>query len=245
MSDDARLDTIEADWDRFYRDFPDIYDRFALSTAAAVPALQARYDFRGQVVIDVGSGTGVSTFALARYAQVVVGVEPWASMRDLAVPKLGTGGRQHVAFVNSAAECLPFRQHSADTIVSIWGFPFWFVGAGADGQELAGRFVAACQAIVKPGGAVVIVGAAPGCDAGELTSILAPTASGAQAVDRFMTDLGFASWDLDVMADYGSVSEAVETYGFIYGQRAIDHLEEHRISRIRWRLRVHEMRIGD
>jgi hypothetical protein len=58
-----------------------------------------------------------------------------------------------------------------------------------------------------------------------------------------MANLGFRRWDLDVEADFGTVEEAVATYGFIHGRRAIEYPRTNNISRVGWRLRVRELRI--
>jgi hypothetical protein len=51
--------------------------------------------------------------------------------------------------------------------------------------------------------------------------------------------LGFAYRDIEVEADYGSVAEAVATYGFIYGRQVIDELVAHDTRSIRWRPRLY------
>src|SRR5512145_2752402 len=64
-------------WDILYRDFPEIYDEFA-AVAKKPPLLQVlmnRFDFRDKVVADVGSGSGLSAFEIARLAKKVTGVE--------------------------------------------------------------------------------------------------------------------------------------------------------------------------
>jgi hypothetical protein len=50
--------------------------------------------------------------------------------------------------------------------------------------------------------------------------------------------LGFGYVDRPVV-DCGSVEAAVETYGFIYGQRVIDYLIEQQVSVLHGMIRVH------
>jgi hypothetical protein len=38
--------------------------------------------------------------------------------------------------------------------------------------------------------------------------------------------------------DYGSLEEALATWGFIYGEEAIDYLLDRRTSRLTWSLRI-------
>jgi hypothetical protein len=49
---------------------------------------------------------------------------------------------------------------------------------------------------------------------------------------------GFAQDDVAVEIDYGSVEEAIATYGFIYGEPAIDYLLGRGTSKINWSLRL-------
>lgn len=79
-------ETIEKDWDRFYLEFPDVYDRFAVTSVAVMPTLRARYGLKG-TILDVASGTGKSTFALTEHAHRVIGLEPWSSMLDYAAAR--------------------------------------------------------------------------------------------------------------------------------------------------------------
>jgi hypothetical protein len=51
--------------------------------------------------------------------------------------------------------------------------------------------------------------------------------------------LGFGYVDRPVVVDCGSVEAAVETYGFIYGQKVIDYLMEKQLSVLHGMIRVH------
>jgi len=140
MKYEEKPETLEGDWDRFYLEYPDVYDRFALTSASSVAAMGEMFDLDGKCIVDVGSGTGRSTFELAKHARFVVGLEPWDPMREFSVRKARSMGIQNVAFVNGFAEELPFGDNSADHIVSVYSFPFWFVDAGQEGQ-FAGKAV--------------------------------------------------------------------------------------------------------
>ena len=49
----------------------------------------------------------------------------------------------------------------------------------------------------------------------------------------------FQHRDVYVMQEYSSLQEAIDTYGFIYGKRAIDYLMRHKKKRFRSKFRVH------
>ena len=79
-------------------------------------------------------------------------------------------------------------------------------------------------------------GFATGWGAGELTALLLPELdAGGRNGDEYMERLGFTYRDIEIEEDYGSVEEAVATYGFIYGRTAIDHLIARHQSSIRWK----------
>ena len=231
-------ETIEQDWDRFYRDFPEVYHRFALSSDHAVDAIAEMFGLDGLVVLDVGSGTGRSTLELARKAKFVVGLEPWIEMRSFSIDQKARSGVENVAFVNSVAEQIPIRPDSVDVVVSVYGFPFWFVEAGARGRALAEGFMRDAVTATRPGGSIVAVNTATAWRREELRS-REPIPDDAYKLDEFMTKLGFESRDFDCVLDYGSPEEAAATYGFIYGRRAIDYIRRHEKATLEWRLRVH------
>ena len=79
-------ETIEHRWDILYRDYPEVYDRFASFPYSPRPVdvLTSRFNLEGKVVVDNGAGTGKSAIAMSNYAEQIIGVEPDASMRRLA-----------------------------------------------------------------------------------------------------------------------------------------------------------------
>jgi SAM-dependent methyltransferase len=75
--------------------------------------MQAMVGFTGTRALDVGSGTGKSTFEIVKYANHVVGVEPWVEMRTFAVKIQERQGIRNVAFVDGTGENLPpFEKHT-------------------------------------------------------------------------------------------------------------------------------------
>jgi SAM-dependent methyltransferase len=250
--DDAALrgrgdipETIDNDWVRFYREYPDIYDRFAITTPPVVDAAHDLVDFTDTVVIDAGSGTGKSTFALAKYARFVYGVEPWEPMRIFAEQRLREIDLSNVTFIDTAAPNLPFVDQSADALVSFYAFPWHFPFLGEpEGRDLGERYLAEAKRVLRPGSYVIATDNAPGWYGGELAALLLPGLDGGERNrDTYMQRLGFAYQDIEVDADYGSVEEAVATYGFIYGRKAIDYLVAHNKQSILWRPRLYYQQV--
>ncbi len=233
-------ETINNDWDRFYRQYPNLYDRFAITTPPVVAAVHDLANFTDKVVIDVGSGTGKSTFEIARHARFVYGLEPSEPMRTFAEKKLRELGLPNVAFIDAAAPDLPLASRSADALVSVYAFPWHFPVLGEEGRELGGRYIAEAKRVLRPGSFLIATDNAPGWYGGELATLLQPEPDeDGRRRDAYMHQLGFAYRDIDIDADFGSVAEAVATYGFIYGRKAINYLIAHNTSSIRWKPRLY------
>jgi predicted O-methyltransferase YrrM len=64
----------------------DVYDRFRPKPPAAVCQVltQLAGADRARLVVDIGSGTGLSTLVWAPHADLVIGIEPNADMRRVA-----------------------------------------------------------------------------------------------------------------------------------------------------------------
>lgn len=79
-------ETIEGRWGILYRDYPEIYDAFSSFPYEpdAMSVLMTKFPLNGATGLDIGSGTGKSSFGLAKYAREVIGVEPEAAMRAVA-----------------------------------------------------------------------------------------------------------------------------------------------------------------
>lgn len=69
--------------------------------------------------VDVGSGTGISTIAIAPLAEAVIGVEPSAAMLRYAAPAV------NVTYVAGSAENLPMDDSSCD-LIAVGSALHWF-----------------------------------------------------------------------------------------------------------------------
>lgn len=203
-----RGQSIIRDFWEHYTEFPDIYDRFALSSVRAVEELDALFGFAGTRVLNLSSGTGKDAFEIARVANDVIGVEPDENMRAFAVRKQLAGGVTNVEFVPGVAENLSmFDGNDFDRVVSIHGVPFEWDEEGASIRE--------SLRVLKPSGWVAFVSAP---DPSDLRPIIEP--------------FGFDFRALDVEIDFGTLDEALATWGCIYGEEAIDHLLDEQTSRV-------------
>lgn len=233
-------ESIENRWDLLYRDYPEVYDRFARvpKKPTAVQVIAQHFPLRGACVVDVGAGTGLSSFELAGYARLVIGVEPEAAMRQVAARRAGELGLENVRFVGGAAEALPLADRSVDAVTAI-------TLASLYSEENILAFFAEAERVIRPGGAVISADLAPGWYGGELAEVIQDDAMRRENShfdelrSRLFAEHGYAFFDFSAEQDYGSVENAVQTYGFIFGRRAIAHLRRHRQQTIRWLIRVH------
>lgn len=218
-------------WETYY-EFPERYDRFALSTLQAAEVVHGLVDFRDARVLDVAAGTGKNAIEHAKLARSVIGLEPKPKMRMFANDRIRALGLANVEIRDGIAEDLSALADDAfDIAISIHGAPFpW------DTQD---RFVHECERVVRAAGHIIVVGTTP--DWRPLHAPLEPFGDheARQAMDHRLVQLGFAAHDFVVDMDYGTEQEALDTFGFIYGPAAIDYILGHHAAVQQWGLRVY------
>jgi len=115
----SRPESIENRWDILYRDYPEVYDAFSKTPYHPdihdeLPKLIA---LRERSVADVGSGSGASSFALARFARRVIGVELEPAMQRVA--QLQVRPADPISFVAGDALALPLADASVDLVIGV------------------------------------------------------------------------------------------------------------------------------
>lgn len=220
-------ETIEHRWDILYRDYPEVYERFASFPYSPpwISLVTDRFHLNGKEVLDNGCGTGRSVVALAPYAKHVFGVEPEAGMRAIAHERIKELGLSNVTVLEGSGESLPLADHSTDIFTSF--------AAGLQSFREAAR-------VLRRPELIVLIDIAPGHYGGDLNSVLKhPTPEIQDHSDRLVNDLGFSYEDNEIIQEYGTTKDIVETYGFIFGRNAIDHLRETGKTSIHWTIRLH------
>ena len=53
----------------------------------------------------------------------------------------------------------------------------------------------------------------------------------------------FTYRDARIVIDYGTVEEALATWGFIYGEKAIDYILDYQVSKFSWSLRIFHRKV--
>lgn len=243
-------ETIENRWDILYKDYPGVYDEFAKTEKDGndIKAINKISDLKGKVVVDIGSGTGLSTFQLAEYAKFVYGIEPENAMRKLAVRKAKEKNIKNVKFLKGRAEKIPLRANSVDGAVAITS-----IGSNHSDlssiQKVVELVIKEVSRVVKKGGYFIILNIAPYWYGGELAPIILGKGRKTEEdiegkIDKVLrTKFDFKYKDVYVLAKFGSLKKALETYGFIFGKKAIEYLKKHNKTTVKWKFRIHYRKI--
>lgn len=162
-------------------------------------------------VVEVGAGTGRVTRLLARMGATVLATEPAAAMLDVARRHLGA--HENVRLALASAGSLPADDDWADAVVAGWvfgHFRYWMPEGWQD--EIAG-FLAECERVVRPGGAVVVIetlgtgSAKPAAPSPELDEYY-----------RWLEGRGFTRTWFRTDYQFDSVDEAARVTGFFFGE---------------------------
>jgi ubiquinone/menaquinone biosynthesis C-methylase UbiE len=220
-------ETIEHRWDILYRDYPEVYDRFASFPYSPRPVdvLASRFDFENKVVVDNGAGTGKSAIALSRYAREIIGVEPEPSMRELARQRVESLGINNIRFLEGNGLAIPLPDGSADVFTSFT--------AGIQSVQEARR-------ILRRPGLILAIDIAPDTYGGDLDAELNHLDPELRRYSDFLVkEHGFSYEDFESLQEYGTLENILETYGFIFGHRAIERLKATGRTSIKWTFRIH------
>jgi ubiquinone/menaquinone biosynthesis C-methylase UbiE len=229
-----RPTTLDGDWNRLYRDFPDVYDDFA--SIAHVPRLvdviADRFPLDDKDVIDVGAGSGRSTIELAERARGVVGIEPNPSMLAVARQRAAEAGVVNVELLHGDAAGLPCDGESADVVTCLTTV-FW------PPEKVIPTFVAEAQRVLRDGGLLISLNTQPGWYGGELRAFVNGDADEyEEGVSRAFAHAGLKTFDFESLQDYETTARAVATFGFIFGGRSIERLQATRQTTIAWHWRA-------
>lgn len=104
--------------------FANDYDKFRPHAPEIVIEILTKYLGRKpSVVVDLGSGTGLSSFTWKNHADQVIGVEPNNDMLKKAQDKLATmNGTDHISFVNGFSNELDMRTETVDVVTCSQSF---------------------------------------------------------------------------------------------------------------------------
>ena len=238
----TRPETIEGRWDVLYREYPEVYEQFGRvrKRPDMIETLNERFVFSGKDMVDIGSGTGISTFDLARFAAKVVGIEIEQSMLAVALEMAPRMGLPNAGFMLGDAENIPLADNSVDVAIGV-------TLAGGRVEKVAEEM----ERVVKRGGSAIRVDPAPGWYGGAFNAIIdgvpretldEPPFPGSPS--EVLPTLGYEYFDVVQEQQYGTTEAMMATYGFIHGRSVLEHIRTHRITSLRWKFRVHFKTVG-
>ncbi|UCH42800.1 MAG: class I SAM-dependent methyltransferase [Dehalococcoidales bacterium] len=215
-----RPESLENRWDILYREYPEVYDEFATTSRKPTNAevLHKMFNFKDRVVLDIGSGTGASTFGVAAYAKYVIGIEPGDAMLGIAMKKLKGKPNANVEFIKGKAQGIPLKDGTVDSVIADF--------AGPIQPDVIKGFVKDAIRVIRKNGFFATVTLPPkGWYGGELQRIIVDRSEPPSADEfgiplhrTYQEDLGFEHKDFYQIQEYGSVEKIVAVYGFIYGR---------------------------
>lgn len=224
--------TIENRWDILYRDYPEVYEAFSSTpySPGYYDQLVEHVDLANKIVADVGAGSGISTFTLARDARRVIGIEREPAMLRVAAEKKRPAGDEMVSFLAGDALALPLADASVDVVAGIT-LALWPTGQYRD-------FIR--EGLRAAREQVVYLGIPPGWYGGELDSVIGMNEDFAEEIEAIFLD-EFKGKYLDITStqEYGSLKHILATYGFIFGKNAIEYLKREQKTSILWKFRVY------
>ena len=228
----ARPLSVENRWDILYRDYPEVYEEFSGTPyhPAIYEELPKVVDLQGKDIADIGSGSGNSSLALARAARGVIGVEKEPAMLRLAREKSAAAGPGRVTFLAGDALALPLANASVSLVVGI-------TLALYPPEQYRDFIRESLRAATEQ---VIYLGIPPGWYGGELAHVIDDPAEDLVVVEKiFLDEFNFTYQDIFSVQEYGTLEHIVNTYGFIFGRRAIDYLKREKKTSIRWKFRVY------
>jgi len=223
-------ESIENRWDVLYRDYPEVYDEFAVvPRAPSINAVQ-KFHLEGKIIADIGSGTGDSSFEYAKSAKEVVGIEIEKPMLNVAEKLAKERNIKNVKFVLGDARKIPLEDGSVDAVIG--------ATLAINPPEEFKDFVKEAERVTRNGGVMILTNIAPGWYGGELNKIIGEDNSWDEKIDQILEDCRFEYEDLFQDQEYGSLDKIIRTYGFIFGKKAIEYLKTHTKTNIKWKLRI-------
>jgi ubiquinone/menaquinone biosynthesis C-methylase UbiE len=234
----AKPETLENRWDILYRDYPEVYDEFASVKKKPGIEIAKMFDFKNKIVVDVGAGTGLSTFPRAKYVKEIIGIEPELAMIKIAKSELKKKKLKNVSFKVGTSSHIPLKDNFADIVFAVTSASFYNAKSIKD-------FVNESTRVLKNQGLIISVDIAPKWYGGELAPVIYGKSRMSKGIDSeeirntTFTKLGFKHKDVLQNQEYGSLKKIVSTYGFIFGKKAIEYLKKHNKTNIRWKIRVY------
>jgi len=177
---------------------PDVYEienRGVDPDGLIEAAMTGIHDWAGQVVLDVGCGSGFHLPRFAQTASIVLGIEPHEPLAILARQRVKELSLANASVLDGAAQELPLADSSVDVVHARWAY---FFGPGCEPG------LAEIQRVLQPGGtAFVIDNDASRSTFGQWFRRAMP-AYDPMAVERFWARQGWSRQPIDMRWSFAS-----------------------------------------
>jgi ubiquinone/menaquinone biosynthesis C-methylase UbiE len=229
--------SIENRWDILYREYPEVYDEFASVPyhPNKIDILHDKFNLNRKIVIDIGSGSGRSSLGVAKYAEKVIGVEPEKSMRELAQNNTIELQFDNIEYIDGRAEKIPLEDSSVDMVISLTAVMY-------PPDDVIPAFIKEARRVLKPGGTVISIDVAPGWYGGELAKFIDDKDADIELKAKhrlFVDEAGFSFFDFLQTSYYENLEKIINTYGFIFGEKVIEHIKQNNVTTIKWKFRAY------
>ncbi|MFC7503504.1 class I SAM-dependent methyltransferase [Nocardioides sp. GCM10030258] len=111
-------------------------------------AMESRVDWSGQVVLDLGCGSGFHLPRFATTAAKVIGVEPHPGLIRLAERRLRARGTTNAEVLAGTAQAIPLPDSSVDVVQARWAY---FFGRGCEPGLVE------LDRVLRPGGTALVI----------------------------------------------------------------------------------------
>jgi len=194
----------------FYRYFSELYDTvnpFIWNEEMRDQALEWFGVEEGDVVLDVGCGTGFATEGLLQHTSEVHGLDQSDGQLSKAFAKFGK--TEQVKFYRGDAERLPFKDDTFDALWSSGSIEYWPNPVDA---------LAEFRRVVEPGGSVLVVG--PDYPESTVFRKLADAIMlfyDAEEADRMFTEAGYEEFEHHIQQRKPGTPKAITTVARVPG----------------------------
>lgn len=179
----------------------------------------------GQIIVDMGAGTGRVTRMVGVMAKHVHAFDQAPAMLEIAEETLTATGLQNWSLASAPNHALPLPDHFADTTIEGWSFGH-AVGWHPDAwQEAIGAMLAEMERVTKPGGTMILLET---LGTGRKTP--APPTDGLAALYAWWEQThGFQHQALRTDYQFASLEEAVSLTRFFFGDELAQRVEAEKL----------------
>lgn len=208
-------------WKETYQNESEIYESFSRyedKHDKTFRRLLDWYSFANRTILDVGCGTGAYTEMIAQRSDRYYGLDMSRPMLEIATSTIGTP--ENGAFVRAMGEQLPLPDSSVDGV-----FAAWFLSAIPD-QQTRATADREIERVLRKGGDVWLF---DNYCTGEFMEIRDMALDHPETWKHPLNDYGYEHVEVvSTQFDFPTLEEAKRVFGFLFGERAIVHLDDTR-----------------